>query len=91
VLDQHKAEAQQVLDDLLRERLIPFTLTVGSMLDQGSSLCKVDFYDSRMRFAEFSWAEGQSFKDVFRAAVLDRVDRITGPLNSVGTGGSLQQ
>jgi ribulose bisphosphate carboxylase small subunit len=90
VLDQYKAEAQQVLDDLLRESLIPFALRVGLMLDQGFQY-RVDFYDSRMRFVEFSWAEGQSFKDVFRAAVLDRVDKITGPLKTVGSGGSPQQ
>lgn len=79
--EEHKAEAQQVLDDLLKEGLIPFKLSVGSMLDLGASTYKVRFYDSRISSVEFAWSEGESFKEIFRTAVLDRVARMSGRLH----------
>ncbi|MEP6637002.1 MAG: hypothetical protein ABJB97_09770 [Acidobacteriota bacterium] len=78
--EDQKAMAQQVLDDLLEEGLIPFKLTVGSLLNQGSSQYRVHFYDSRLRSVKFSWDEKESFSEVFRNAVLDRVSRMSGPL-----------
>jgi hypothetical protein len=81
LLEEQKAEAQQVLDELLKEGLLPFKLRVGSMLDQGHSEYRVHFYDSRIRSVKFSWTEGESFPEIFRAAVLDRVARMSGRLH----------
>lgn len=82
LLEQQQAIAQQVLDELLKEQLIPFKLRVGSMLDQGLSEYRIHFYDSRIRSVEFSWSEGESFSEIFRAAVLERVERMSGRLYS---------
>ena len=79
--EAQQAEAQQVLDELLKEALIPFKLTVGSLLNQGSARYRVHFYDSRIRSVEFSWEEGQSFREIFRTAVLDRVEKMSGRLH----------
>jgi hypothetical protein len=80
VLEEHRAEAQQVLDDLFREHLLPFKLSAERMESTGPETYRVRFYDSRLRSVNVSWREGQPFKDVFRAAVLERVKRLSGPL-----------
>ena len=80
-VEDKQVEAQKVLDSLLEEGLLPFKLTVGSLLDQGSSQYRVHFYDSRIRSVKFSWQENESFSEVFRAAVLDRVEKMSGPLH----------
>lgn len=81
MLEEKKTEAQRVLDGLLKEGLIPFELSVGSLLNRGPSEYTVHFYDSRIHSVEFTWTEGQSFEEIFRAAVLDRVARMSGPLH----------
>lgn len=80
MLEDRQAEAQQVLNELQKEGLTPFQLNVGSILDQGSSNYTVNFYDSRIHSVEFSWQEGESFREVFRTAVLDRVGKMRGRL-----------
>lgn len=79
-MQKERDEAQKVLDDLLKEGLLPFALRVGEMIDEGSSLYKVRFHDSRIRSVEFSFTEGDSFPEIFRAAVLERVSQMSGPL-----------
>ncbi|HXM36476.1 MAG TPA: hypothetical protein VN920_14880 [Pyrinomonadaceae bacterium] len=81
MLEDQKAEAQQVLNELHEEGLTPFQLNVGSMLDQGSSKYSVHFHDSRIHSVEFCWQEGESFQQIFRTAVLERVDRMSGRLH----------
>ena len=80
--NEQLAEAQQVLDELLKEQLIPFKLRVGTILDQGLSEYRVRFFDSRIRSADFPWSEGESFPEIFRLAVLDRVARMSGRLHT---------
>jgi hypothetical protein len=74
-----EAEVQQVLDQLWNERLIPFRLSVGKITKEPTEYT-IHFYDSRIHTASVPLNEDQPFKDRVRAAVLDRVDRITGPL-----------
>jgi hypothetical protein len=80
VLQEHIAEAQQVLDELFSEHLLPFKLSVHEMESTGPDKYRVRFYDSRLRSVHLTWHEGQSFKDVFQAVVLEGVKRLSGPL-----------
>jgi hypothetical protein len=75
-----EAEAQQVLDELWEEKLIPFSLNVGK-ITKASAEYTIHFYDSRIRTAQVPLTKGQSFRDMVRTAVLARVDEISGPLN----------
>ena len=79
-LEVLKLEAQQTLDDLLKDELIPFKLTAQKIESDDSGQYVVRFYDSRLFSIAVAWEEGQSFKDIFRAAVVDRVKRMSGPL-----------
>ena len=74
-----EAEAQQVLDELLAEALLPFPLNVGK-ITKASSEYTIHFYDSRIHSARVPLTRGQSFRDLVRAAVLDRVEKMSGPL-----------
>jgi len=74
-----EAEAQQVLDQLWEEQLIPFALNVGKITKEIDGYM-IHFYDSRMHTARVPLTEGHPFKDLVRTAVLDRVARLSGPL-----------
>jgi hypothetical protein len=76
-----EAEAQQVLDELLNEKLIPFALNVGK-ITKGIGEYTIHFYDSRIHSARVSLTKGHSFKDLVRPAVLTRVQKMSGPLKS---------
>ena len=79
-LDPLKLEAQQTLDELWEEKLVPFKLTVGKIVAEDSSQYTLHFFDSRLRSVSVPWQAGQSFKDQVRAAVKERVGRMSGPL-----------
>ncbi len=74
-----EAEAQQVLDELWSEKLIPFSLNVGK-ISKAAAEYTIHFYDSRIRTALVPLTEGHSFRDMVRVAVLDRVTKMSGPL-----------
>jgi hypothetical protein len=74
-----KAEAQQTLDDLFAESLIPFRLNAREVTSLGMKEYVIRFHDSRLRSIDISWKNGESFKEVFRSAVLKRVARLGGP------------
>jgi hypothetical protein len=74
-----EAEAQQVLDELWSEKLLPFALTVGK-ITKASAEYTIHFHDSRIRTAPVPLTDGHSFRDMVRSAVLDRVAKISGPL-----------
>lgn len=74
-----EAEAQQVLDELWSEKLIPFALNVGK-ITKAPAEYTIHFYDSRIRTARVPLTKGHSFRDMVRAAVLDRVAKMSGPL-----------
>jgi hypothetical protein len=80
MLEKQKVEAQQTLDELFSEELLPFSMTAHELESIGSGEYIVRFHDSRLTSIDVSWVQGQCFKDVFRAAVLARVDRMSGPL-----------
>ena len=79
-LDPLKLEAQQALNELWKEQLVPFKLTVGKIVADDSSGYTLHFFDSRLRSVSVPWQAGQSFKDQVRAAVKERVARLSGPL-----------
>jgi hypothetical protein len=75
--DTLKFEAQQVLDDLLRRDLIPFPLTAFKVEWIGLDKYVIYFHDSRLPSIIVSWVQGESFRDEFRAAILDHVSRMS--------------
>ncbi len=77
--DDLKAEAQQVLDQLFGEQLLPFKLFARRVESIGLEEYIVRFHDSPLQSIDVSWcqSEGESFKDVFRAAVLERLGRMS--------------
>jgi len=74
-----ESEAQQVLEQLWAEKLIPFELNVGK-ITKHSGHYTIHFHDSRMYTADVSLNEGQSWAEMVRVAVLDRVAKLSGPL-----------
>jgi hypothetical protein len=72
-----KLGAQQTLDELFVEGLIPFRLSAGSVESIGMDEYIVRFHDSRLYSVDVSWQQGEVFRTVFRAAVLARVARLT--------------
>lgn len=80
-----EAEAQEVLDELWSEKLIPFALNVGK-ITRAVGEYTIHFHDSRMHSARVPLTTGQSFRDMVRTAVLARVAEISGPLNWSGKG-----
>ena len=80
MIEEHKAEAQQTLDDLFNEHLLPFELSARRVASIGGKEYTVYFHDSRLRSVDLLWGPGECFKDVFRSAILERVKRFSGPL-----------
>ena len=76
-----EAEAQQVLEQLWEEKLIPFPLHVGK-ISKAADRYTIHFYDSRIRTASIPLLAGHSFADMVRSAVLIRVTKMSGPLKN---------
>ena len=74
-----EADAQQVLDELWSEKLLPFALKVGK-ITKASAEYTIHFYDSRIHTTRVPLTPGQSFRAMVRSAVLDRVAKMSGPL-----------
>lgn len=85
MLEKQNAEAQEVLDELFSEHLLPFELSAHRVESLGRDEYIVRFHDSRLRSVDISCSSGQNFKDVFRAAVLERLKRLSGPLKRPAT------
>jgi hypothetical protein len=85
--EEQIAEAQQVLDALRRERLIPFSLTAYKIEANGLGEYMISFNDSRIHSCRFSWKQGEDFREVFRAAIIARVNRRSGPLRMGASNG----
>ena len=81
MLEEHKGEAQQALDELFNEHLLPFKLTARRVAFIGLEEYIVFFHDYRLLAVDISWCQGQCFKEVFRAAMLDRVKGLSDPLH----------
>jgi hypothetical protein len=82
MIEEQTAATQQVLDELLSEKLIPFALIAYGVNTNGRGEYVVPFRDSRIHSCRFFWKEGENFKQVVRAAVLERVNRMSGPLHA---------
>ena len=78
--EEQTTEAQQVLDQLLDEGLLPFKLTAYQTQGNGLGEYRLHFSDSRIHSCLFLWKEGEPFKAAFRDAVLNRVNRMSGRL-----------
>jgi hypothetical protein len=76
-----RLEAQAALDELMQEHKLPFNLEARKIASKVPSQYTIHFYDARLRSITVVWEEGQSFKEIVRTAVLDRVSRLSGPLN----------
>ena len=71
-----KNEVQLALDELFTEELIPFRLIAHIVAAEGTTYT-VRFFDSRLHSMRLSWEGNGSFKAAVRAAVLDRVKRMS--------------
>lgn len=80
-----EAEAQQVLDQLWGEKLTPFALTVGKITEADGEYT-IHFHDSRIYTCSVPTANGSSFSEMVRAAVLARVAKMSGPLHDAQKG-----
>lgn len=80
-----KVGAQQTLDELFAASLIPFMLSARVVESIGMEEYIVRFHDSRLYSIDVSWQQGQTFKTVFRAAILDRVARLRIPASLATT------
>jgi hypothetical protein len=69
-------EAQHVLDELLLEDILQFKLTAFVVESIGHEEYIVRFRDSRLPSIDVSWPLGQTFKDVFRASLMQRLERM---------------
>jgi hypothetical protein len=78
-IEAMKLGAQQTLDELFAEKLIPFRLWARVVESIGQEEYIVRFHDARLHSVDVSWPEGRSFKEMVRAAVLDRVTRLGYP------------
>jgi hypothetical protein len=76
---EHQEEAQQAINDLFKEHVLPFELTAHKVECLGRGEYIIRFNDSRLPAVDVSCPQGQSFKDTFRAALLERVKRLSGP------------
>ena len=74
--------AQETLDALFRERLIPFELTAYEVNAANLGEYIVAFYDARIHSVRFSLTHGDSVNDVVRSAVLERTSKMSGPLKN---------
>jgi hypothetical protein len=81
-----KLGAQQTLDELFVEGLIPFKLSAHLVESLGMEEYIVRFYDSRLYSVDVSWQQGEAFSAVFRTAILARFARLTsGPMLAITT------
>lgn len=70
---------QETVDELFGEQLIPFKLTAYKINAEGFGEYVVPFHDSRLHSIRFHWRGEGSLKEVVRTAMLDHVEKMTGP------------
>lgn len=73
-----EAQVQQVLNEMLDEKLIPFALNVGEVTKDVDDYT-LHFYDCWTRTAKLHLVKGQSLAEGVRSAVTDRMAKMTGP------------
>jgi hypothetical protein len=67
---------QLVLEEMFAEGSLPFRLSAQIVECIGDDEFIVRFHDSRLHSVDLSWQHDQCFEEVFRAAMLARVDRL---------------
>ena len=72
-------KVQQTLDELFSKGQLPFRLTAYDVKKLTFDEYTVPFYDSRIHSITFTLKTGASFKEVVRAAVLQRVAGLEKP------------
>jgi DNA-binding Xre family transcriptional regulator len=72
---QITAWAQETLNELFREYLIPFELIINSVKIEGAEYV-IGFQDSRLNFLRFSWTDNRFFREAVRFAILGRIARM---------------
>ena len=77
-----RAAGQQALDELFSQGLLPFSLSAEVIEAAGDEEYIVGFHDSRLFSVKVRCREGDDFRDALQAAVLESVNRLTGPLYS---------
>ena len=80
-IEEVKLGVQETVDELFSEHLLPFELTAYNVSADDLGEYVVPFHDSRIHSIRFSWKDGEYLKEVVRAAVLDRVKRVSGSLS----------
>ena len=75
-IEAMKLGAQQTLDELFAESLIPFKLSARVVESIGEEEYIVRFHDSRLYSVDVSCQRSQTFSTVFRVAILNRVARL---------------
>ena len=78
-IEAMRVGAQQSLDELFAERLIPFALSARVVESLGLEEYIVRFHDARLLAVDVSCPDGRSFNEMVKAAVLDRVSRLGHP------------
>ena len=76
MLKEQREEAQQALNELFTEGLVPFKLSARQVAPIGGDEYIVYFHDGPLHSLDISWCPGECFKDLFRTAVLQRVERM---------------
>ena len=74
-----KLQVQKAIDRLFKTRQIPFELIAYSVASNDREHV-VRFNDSRIHSFHFYWQEGEDLEAAVQAALLDRVNDISGPL-----------
>ena len=72
-------KVQETLDELLSNGQLPFSLTAYDVKKLTVDDYTVHFHDSRVHSISFALKTGASFKEVVRAAVLQRIATLENP------------
>jgi hypothetical protein len=73
MLSKYQSEAQQALDDLFREDLLPFQLTAHKVTEENRGEIRIHFYDSRLHSIILERQKTISIKKQLREAVFLRL------------------
>ncbi len=84
-MQEQKLAAQEVLDELFTEGSLPFKLIAHEVESIGAAEYVVRFHDSRFHSVDVSCRRGHKFKECFRVAILERLDKMSGTLSGETT------
>ncbi|MGI9165663.1 MAG: hypothetical protein ACR2G5_04645 [Pyrinomonadaceae bacterium] len=70
MVPKYQADAQQVIDDLFNEHLIPFKLVAQKVIEVSPGEMRIPFYDSRLPSVTVEVGKDTGIKDQVRSAVL---------------------